>query len=158
MSAPASELAALWPALVSLPVTWAALPEQGVTLPGGTHLSLRDAPDGTHHLDTVLHASEDFTELFDGRGDYTEEELDDPSAVVDGRWDEAREMLGTVLARAIRVLGEPAEAAERHPGRVSWPLEDRTIVVGLNQADQDCPVEVRLWLLPPGRTLDSLGL
>ncbi|MDP9763598.1 hypothetical protein [Deinococcus enclensis] len=147
MSAPAPELAALWPTLVSLPVTWVALPEQGVTLPGGTH-----------HLDTLLHASEDFTELFDGRGDYTEEELDDPSAVVDQRWDEARERLGTVLARAIRVLGEPAEAVESHPGRVSWPLEDRTIVVGLNQADQDCPVEVRLWLLPPGRTLDSLGL
>ncbi len=158
MSAPASELAALWPALVSLPVTWVALPEQSVTLPGGTHLSLRDAPDGPHHVDTVLHASEDFTELFDGRGGYTEEELDDPSAVVDGRWNEARAMLGTVLAGAIRVLGEPAEAVESHPGRVSWPLEDRTIVVGLNQADQDCPVEVRLWLLPPGRTLDSLGL
>lgn len=158
MSAPAPELAALWPALVSLPVTWVALPQEGVTLPAGTHLTLRDAPDGTHHLDVVLHASEDFTELFDGRGDYTEEEFDDPSAVVEQRWDEARAVLGMVLAGAIRVLGEPERAAERNPGRVSWPLEDRTIVLGLDQADQDCPVEVRLWLLPPGRTLDSLGL
>ena len=52
-------------------------------------------------------------------------------------------MLGTVLARAIRVLGEPAEAAESHSGRVSWPLEDRTIVVPAENRTIVVPAEDR---------------
>ena len=154
----APDRTALWRTLPALPVTWAALPEQGITLSEGTHLFTREAPDGTSYLDVTLHASEDFTELFDGRGNYTDEELDDPYAVIEERWEEARGVLWAVLAEAAQVLGEPPRAEAVAPGRVNWPLADRTICIGLDQADKDCPIEVCLWLLPPGLTPDRLGL
>ncbi|WP_161880533.1 hypothetical protein [Deinococcus alpinitundrae] len=153
-----SEHPALWSALLALPVSWDALPKQGVTLSGGAHLLRQNAPDGTLYLNVTFHESEDFQALQDGRGDYTEEELDDPDAVIEQRWAEAREVMWNVIAEAAQVLGEPAEAQEDAPGRVNWLLADRTISVGLFQADRDCPVEVCLWLLPPGLTADSLEL
>ncbi|MFB9994940.1 hypothetical protein ACFFLM_23600 [Deinococcus oregonensis] len=149
---------ALWLAVLALPVTWEALPQEGVTLPEGTHLRRSNAPDGTLYLDMTLHESEDFQELLDGRGDYTEEELEDPSAVIDQRWEEASEVMQTLLSNAVQVLGEPSQAEADSPRRVSWLRADRTISVGLFQADKDCPIEVCLWLLPPGLTADRLGL
>ncbi|MFC4637825.1 hypothetical protein [Deinococcus hohokamensis] len=149
---------ALWPALPTLPLAWNALPAQGVTLQEGLHLRRSTAPDGTLYLEITLHGSEDFQELLDGRGNYSEEELDDPSTVIEQRWDEAREAMWTVIAEAAETLGRPSQGAEPTPGRVNWHLDDRTITIGLNQADKDCPIEVCVWLLPPGCTPNSLGL
>ncbi|PTA69403.1 hypothetical protein [Deinococcus arcticus] len=154
----ASDRAALWPALPTLPVHWAALPGGGVPLPGGLRLVAGDAPDGTPYLRATLHASEDFAELLDGRGDYTEEELDDPDAVMEERWVTAQAALATALAQAAPVLGEPARTASAPGGRVHWLLADRTVSLGLQQADRDCPIELCLWLLPPGHTPESLEL
>ncbi|THF69324.1 hypothetical protein E7T06_12610 [Deinococcus sp. Arct2-2] len=145
---------ALWPAVLALPVTWDALPKEGVTLPEDAHLRRSNAPDGTLYLEMTLHESEDFQELLDGRGDYTEEELEDPYAVIDQRWEEAVAVMDTILAEARMVLREPTRAK----GHVNWLLPDRTISVGLFQADKDCPIEVCLWLLPSGLTADRLGL
>ncbi len=158
MTASSADRASLWPALPILPVTWNALPQQGMTLPVGTHFSCKNAPDGTLYLNTTLHESEDFQELLDGRGHYTEEELDDPYAVIEQRWDEARAAMWRVIAEAAQVLGEPPSAEQASPGRVNWLLPDRTISIGLFQADKDCPIEVCLWLLPPGLTPDNLEL
>ncbi|UQN07031.1 hypothetical protein [Deinococcus sp. QL22] len=143
-----TDRAALWPVLPALPVSWEALPQEGVTLPDGTHLRCNDAPDGTLYLNLTLHESEDFQELLDGRGDYTDEELEDPYAVIDQRWQEASEVMQTLIAQAAQVLGEPAQTDST--GQVSWSLPDRTISLGLFQADRDCPLEVCLWLLLPG--------
>ena len=158
MIASPSEYPALWSALLALPVSWDALPEQGAALSGSTHLSCQNAPDGTLYLGLTLHESEDFQELRDGRGDYTEEEIDDPDLVIEQRWAQAREVMWNMVAGAAQVLGGPAEAGEAPAARVNWVLADRTISLGLFQADQDCPVEVCVWLLPPGLTADSLGL
>ena len=78
--------------------------------------------------------------------------------MIERRWEEASEVVSNVLAEAIQVLGTPSEMQKASPGRVSWLLADRTISVGLHQADKDCPIEVCLWLLPPGLTADSLEL
>lgn len=155
---PPSPSPAFWSALPQLPVSWDALPGEGITLPGGRHLSAERAPDDTPYLTLILHESEDFTELLDGRGEYTEEELDDPDAVVEARWEAAREVMWDRLAEAMRVLGQPPRTELDRPGRTSWLLADRTLTVGLSQADKECPVEVRLWLLPPGLTPDRVGL
>ncbi|ANE42944.1 hypothetical protein [Deinococcus puniceus] len=153
-----TDRAALWPALPALPLTWEALPQNGVTLPDGTHLRPSDAPDGTLYLAVTLHESEDFQELLDGRGDYTEEELEDPDAVIDQRWQEASAVMQTLLAEAVQVLGAPDQAGADSTGQVHWLRADRTISLGLFQADKDCPIEVRLWLLPAGLTPRSLEL
>ncbi|WP_221089756.1 hypothetical protein [Deinococcus aquaedulcis] len=158
MSFSAATHAALWPALLSLPLTWEALPEMGVAVPGGLHLVRREAPDGTLFLRAVLHTSEDFQALLDGRGDYTEEELDDPYAVIDDRWAEASERLQPLRAEAAQTLGAPSPSEEGPAHRTHWLLADRTVAVGLDQADQDSPIEVCVWLLPPGRTLRHLDL
>ncbi|UBV41867.1 hypothetical protein LAJ19_09440 [Deinococcus taeanensis] len=153
-----TDRAALWSALPTLPITWDALPEEGVTLPDGTHLRHSDAPDGeVRHLMVTLHESEDLEELTDGLGDYTAEELADPYAVIEQYFKKAGELVRDMVAEAAGVLGEPAQAEPDARG-VSWLLPDRTISVGVTQADKNAPIEVCVWLLPPGHTADSLGL
>lgn len=148
---------AFWSVLPQLPVSWDAPPEE-VTLPGGHTLTLQHAPGNTPYLTLILHASEDFTALFDGRGEYTPEEHEDPYSVLEERWDAGREVMWDRLAEAMRVLGQPPRTELDRPGRTSWLLPDHTLTVGLAQADNDCPIEVRLWVWPPELTPDRLGL
>lgn len=148
---------AFWAALPHFSLNWDAPPER-VMLPGGHPLTLQQAPDGTRFLTLTFHASEDFSQLFDGRGQYTDAERDDPYEVIEQRWERAREVMGSLRAEAVQELGQPPRTGQDRPARTSWMLDDRTITVGLQQADQDCPIEVCLWVLPPGLTPDSLHL
>ncbi|WP_157463824.1 hypothetical protein [Deinococcus pimensis] len=155
----AADRAALWSALRTLPVTWEAVPQAGVTLPGGILLRHSNAPDGeVDHLTVTLHESEPLEELTYGLGDYTEEELADPYAVIDRYWEQGRELVRELVIEAEGALSEGIESGTDARGRASWLLPDRTISVGVTQADKECPIEVCVWLLPPGLTAYDLGL
>lgn len=141
--------AALWAALPALPVTWAwdELPEEGVTLPGGLSFEALEVDEDTFCLDMTLLKSEPFyTQLENGKGDFTDEERDNPDAVIARHHDEASERLRAMVAEATRFLGEPDE----QQGDASWLLEDRTIYVSEVQWDKETPIEVSVMLLPPG--------
>ncbi|MFC4637312.1 hypothetical protein [Deinococcus hohokamensis] len=152
-----ADRAALWTALPTLPVTWDALPAEGVTLPDGLRFRRIDAPDHTPCLYVTLLESEPFyTQLEDGEGDYTDEERADPDAVIARHYDEADELMHAMVAEASHVLGE---SSERHKRRgASWLLEDRTLTVADVQWDKEEPIQVCVWLLPPGLTPFSVGL
>lgn len=153
-----TDRAALWSALPTLPVYWDAVP-RSVTLPGGTRLSHSHAPDGeVDHLVVTLHESEYLEDLTYGTGDYTEAELADPDAVIDRYHQQAHELARDMVAEAARVLGEPTERTPDARVQASWMLPDRTISLGVTQADKECPIEVCVWLLPPGLTAYALGL
>ena len=144
--------AALWTALTTLPISWSAVPSEGIALPGDLSLSYSDAPDGeVAHLKITLYASESLEELLDGRGPYTEEELDDPYAVIDEYWIQARLHVDALTVEAADALGLPDVT-----GQSNWLLPDRTISLGLTQADKEEPIEVCAWLLPPGLTADHM--
>lgn len=106
----------------------------------------------------TLYASEDLEDLNYGTGDYTDEQLADPFAVIDGYWKRAHELVREMVAEAARVLGEPASPTPGARTGANWLLPDRTISVGATQAEKECPIEVCVWLLPPGRISRHLGL
>ncbi|WP_221088264.1 hypothetical protein [Deinococcus aquaedulcis] len=147
--------AALWAALLTLPVTWDwhDLPKAGVTLPSGLHFERLQVDEDTFCLYMTLLESEPFyTQLEDGQGDFTDEERDNPDLGIARHHDEADEQLQAMVAEATRVLGEPDE---RRVG-ASWLMEDRTIYLRDVQWDKETPIEVGVVLLPPGIVWVSL--
>ncbi|WP_412027011.1 DUF6301 family protein [Deinococcus yunweiensis] len=153
-----TDRAALWSALPTLSVFWNAVPHS-LTLPEGTRLSHSNAPDGeVDHLVVTLHESESLEDLTSGTGDYTEDELADPDAVIDQYHQQAHDLVRELVDEAAQVLGEPTERTPDARVQASWLLPDRTISLGVTQADKECPIEVCVWLLPPGITAYALGL
>ncbi|WP_146160640.1 DUF6301 family protein [Deinococcus arcticus] len=109
------------------------------------------------HLVATLHESGHLEDLTYGTGDYTEE-LAGPYAVIDRYHQQAHDLVRDMVAEAARALGEPTERTPDARVQASWLLPDRTISVRVTQADKECPIEVCVWLLPPGITAYALGL
>lgn len=144
----------LWPALLIPRIDWTDVPSAGLMLSGGFQLLHSATPDGRiPHLKITLYASESLQPLLDSEGPYTQEELADPYAVIHGYWVQALEFKVSVTDEASGVLGKPDMLAS-----ADWLRADRTISVGIMQADVEEPIEVCAWLLPPGRTADDLRL
>lgn len=149
---PPADRTALWAAFPNLPITWSAVPAAGITLPNGLRLSHSDAPDGEiPHLKITLYTSEPLEALLDGRGPYSQEELDDPYALIDQYWTDARDLMTSIVTEVEQTLGAPDV-----PGGPDWSRNDRTLSIGLTQADKEEPIEVCAWILPPGLTADHL--
>lgn len=139
--------AALWAALPTRPVNWEALPEEGITLPGGLHFELIGWSAGLYM--TLLQSDDFFWQLEHGEGDFTDEEREaGPFEVMDRFYDEASKCAQAMVAEATRFLGEPDE----QKGGATWRLEDRTIYVTDMHGDKESPIEVIVALLPPGVT------
>lgn len=137
----------MWSALRDLQQPWETF--SGGVFPLTSGVQLLATPSGSGCACAQLYASEDFFDLLDGLGPYTEEELGDPYSVIGSRFASAKEWMARWVREAGQVLGEPAYLEGSPPCRVTWSLTHLNASLDINQEDKECAVEVRLILTPP---------
>ncbi|GGK18423.1 hypothetical protein GCM10008955_09810 [Deinococcus malanensis] len=146
---PVVDSLAVWSALQNLKLSWNEPAGRVFSLTPEVQLVAVALSPGSNFYLGQLYASEEFFDLINGAGDYTEEELSDSDRVMGRRYGYAEELIKGWQNEAARSLGEPFSTTGSPLYRVTWHLPHLGTSMEIHQEDKELCIEVRLILTPP---------